>query len=252
MPGHAVLEARDVAVRFGGVVALDGVSLTAREGEICGLIGPNGAGKSTLFDVISGTRRPNQGEVVLGGTTVTARSSAWRARRGVRRTFQRQQVFGWLTVEDNVRVALEWRRAKSPWSDPLGRAERGRRARVDEVVEMCGLEPVRDQYAGALSIGLARMTELARAVVEVPRVLLLDEPTSGLDHEETELLSQVLRNLREQGCAIVLVEHDIEFVMEMSDRVFMLDLGRMLVDGTPAELRDNPVVLAAYGLEQTG
>jgi branched-chain amino acid transport system ATP-binding protein len=251
--GTAVLETRAVSVRFGGVSALDGVDLAFAPSEMCGLIGPNGAGKTTLFDVLSGVRAPASGEVVLDGAAVTGRSATWRARHGLRRTFQRQQTFGALSVADNLLVALEWRGGGGGLAGDLVRLparadhERRRRDRVDEVVEQCDLADVRDVPAGRLPIGRARMVELARAVVDPPRVLLLDEPTSGLEDAEADRLVEVVHDVRDRhGTAVVLVEHDVGLVMRACDRVVVLHLGAVLADGPPAEVRADPAVRAAY------
>ncbi|WAU84029.1 ABC transporter ATP-binding protein [Streptomyces sp. Qhu-G9] len=248
-----VLRADRVRVRFGGVRALDGVSLSLRPGEICGLIGPNGAGKTTLFDVLSGIRRPDEGRVHLGGSDVTRRSPVWRARHGMRRTFQRRQLFGQLTVADNLVVAQEWRGGGGGLPADLLAAptrrtyEKERRARADEVLRACGLDAFGDTYAGALPVGLARMAELARALADPPRVLLLDEPASGMTAEESGRLSAVVRRLATQeGCAVLLVEHNVAFVMELSTRVVVLDLGRVLAEGTAAEVHADHRVRNAY------
>jgi len=248
-----VLEARDLSVTFGGVRAVDSVSLAFPAGEVCGLVGPNGAGKTTLFDCLSGVRRPNSGTVQLRGDDVTGRSATWRARHGVRRTFQRQQVFGRLTVEENVLVALEWRGGGGGLAaDALRlpgrtRKEGARRSEVDGVLERCGLLAVRDSPASRLPIGAARMVELARALVDGPAVLMVDEPTSGLDAQEVARFSEVVHEARQDlGCAVILVEHDVEFVLAMSDRLVVLDQGRVIADGAPDVVRDDPVVRGVY------
>ncbi|MEV5981249.1 ABC transporter ATP-binding protein [Streptomyces sp. NPDC052114] len=256
--GH-VLEAAGVGVRFGGIRALDGVDLAVRPGEVCGLIGPNGAGKTTLFDVLSGIRRPDGGRVLLDGTDVTRRSPVWRARHGMRRTFQRQQLFGQLTVADNLLVAQEWRGGGGGFAADLLAAptrrghEAARRERAAAVLRECGLDTLAGQYAGALPTGLARMVELARAVADPPRVLLLDEPASGMTADEHRYLSAVIRHLAdEEGCAVLLVEHNVAFVMELCARVVVLDLGRVLAQGTAAEVRADPRVRDAYLGTTTG
>jgi branched-chain amino acid transport system ATP-binding protein len=248
-----VLELEEVSVRFGGIAALDGVSLHARAGEVLGLIGPNGAGKTTLFDVISGVRVPDAGRVVLDGNDVSGYTSAARARRGLRRTFQRVQTFGWLTVEDNVLTALEWRGGgggflgdlvASPWRR---RREHERRRLVAETLERCGLTNVKDELAASLPIGIARMVELARAIVDPPRLLLLDEPASGLDEKEAQRLGGVIQDLRaETGCAVLLVEHDAGFVMLHCDRIVVLDRGSVLAAGLPEEIQGDDAVRSAY------
>lgn len=248
-----VLEASGVGVRFGGIHALRGVGLAVRPGEVCGLIGPNGAGKTTLFDVLSGIRRPDDGSVLLDGADVTRRSPVWRARHGMRRTFQRQQLFGQLTVADNLVVAQEWRGGGGGFAADLVAAptrrtyERTRRERADAVLRECGLDALAGEYAGALPVGQARMVELARAVADPPRVLLLDEPASGMTGDERGQLAAVVRHLAdEEGCAVLLVEHNVAFVMELCARVVVLDLGRVLAHGTAAEVRADPKVRDAY------
>jgi branched-chain amino acid transport system ATP-binding protein len=247
------LELRDVRVRFGGIAALDGVDLGVHPGEVCGLIGPNGAGKTTLFDIISGVRPPNSGQVLFDGRDVTAWPAVKRARSGVRRTFQRAQTYGWLSVADNVLAALEWRGGGGGlFADLVGlparrSREAARRTRVDEVLEQCSLTHVRDAPAGSLPIGQARMVELARALVDEPRLLLLDEPTSGLDDHESVRLAERIRALRDSsGTPVLLVEHDVGFVMEVCQRVVVLDRGRVLATGTPDEIQGNAEVRAAY------
>ena len=195
--GTPVLHAVDVSVRFGGVVALHDVSIDARGGEVLGLIGPNGAGKTTLFDALSGIRPPTEGRVFYEGVDITKRSPTWRSRHGIRRTFQRQQMFGWLTVEENVLVALEWRGGGGglladlvALPDPQDGARRPAGPSPTRSLELCGLVELRNEPAGKLPIGRARMVEMARAMVDKPKVLLLDEPTSGLEESDTAVLGE--------------------------------------------------------------
>jgi branched-chain amino acid transport system ATP-binding protein len=253
MATAATLSAADVSVRFGGVAALTSVSLDAHSGEVLGLIGPNGAGKTTLFDVLSGIRPPTTGRIIYEGDDITKRSPTWRSRHGIRRTFQRQQMFGWLSVEDNVLVALEWRGGGGGLVADLAamptrrKRERDRRARTDEVLELCGLLELRDQPAGKLPIGRARMVEMARAIVDEPRVLLLDEPTSGLEESETRSLGESMQRVcKERGCAVILVEHDVGFVMKHCDRIIVLNLGGVIAEGPPDVIRDDTAVQEAY------
>jgi len=248
-----MLRLTDITVRFGGITALDGLSFDARTGEVLGIIGPNGAGKTTLFDVIAGVRQPNEGRVLLAGSDITSKSSTYRARHGLRRTFQRVQAFGWLTVEDNVLAALEWRSGGGGFAADLvsfptrRRRERDRRERVELVLERCGLVAVRRELAGSLPIGVARMVELARAIVDEPKVLLLDEPASGLDETETARLGAQIQSVRtDTGCTILLVEHNAGFVMEQSDRVLVLNLGTLLAEGSPTEVQRDQAVRDAY------
>jgi branched-chain amino acid transport system ATP-binding protein len=249
----AVLAGVDISVRFGGVSAVNQVSIEAKAGQVLGLIGPNGAGKTTLFDALSGIRQPTDGRVFYEGVDITKRSPTWRSRHGIRRTFQRQQMFGWLTVEENVLVALEWRGGGGGLLADLvamptrKHREKARRAQSDEVLELCGLVELRGEPAGKLPIGRARMVEMARALVDKPKVLLLDEPTSGLEVSDTVVLGEaMMRAAREAGCAVVLVEHDVGFVMEHCDRIVALNLGSVLARGTPEEIRQNRAVQDAY------
>jgi ABC-type branched-subunit amino acid transport system ATPase component len=248
-----MLRLSDISVRFGGINALSGLGFDARRGEVLGIIGPNGAGKTTLFDVISGVRAPNEGTVVLAGHDITSTSSTQRARHGLRRTFQRVQAFGWLTVEDNVLAALEWHGGGGGFIADLAyfptrrRREKERRRRVDEVLERCGLTAVRKELAGSLPIGVARMVELARAIVDEPKLLLLDEPASGLDETEIVRLGEQIQAVRDNtGCTVLLVEHNAGFVMQQSDRVVVLSLGTMLAQGLPSEVQRNQAVRDAY------
>jgi branched-chain amino acid transport system ATP-binding protein len=249
----AALAADDISVAFGGIAALSKVSIETPGGEVLGLIGPNGAGKTTLFDVLSGIRAPTSGRVRYLGADITRRSPTWRSRHGIRRTFQRQQMFGWLTVEENVLVALEWRGGGGGLLADLAalpsrrRRERERRTRTDEVLELCGLLELRAQPAGKLPIGRARMVEMARAIVDEPQALLLDEPTSGLEENEARSLGATMQRVcKERGCAVLLVEHDVGFVMEHCDRIVVLNLGEVIAVGSPEEIRDDAAVQEAY------
>ncbi len=235
----SLLETDDVAVRFGGVHALSGVSIQAGEGTVTGLIGPNGAGKTTLFNVISGLQSPTHGRVRLDGKDITGKSVHQRARLGLARTFQRLEVFGSLTVRDNVRVAVEMRR-------------RYTRKRVDadratlELLELTGIAHLAGQRADTLSTGQARLTELARALASRPRLLLLDEPGSGLDSSESESFGRLLVDLASEGLGVLMVEHDMELVMKVCRHIHVLDFGRKIAEGTPEQIRRNPQVQAAY------
>ncbi|WP_067813080.1 ABC transporter ATP-binding protein [Actinomadura kijaniata] len=244
-----MIEVRNVGVRFGGVRALSDVGLTVPRGQTCGVIGPNGAGKTTLFDVVTGLRRPTTGTVLLDGRDVTGLSAVRRSRMGLRRTFQRPQVFGRLTVLDNVLTALEWRGGGGGLAaDLVGwrarrRVERDRRDRARAVLDRCGIADLAGSYAADLPIGRRRMVELARALADDPAVLLLDEPTSGLDEEQAALFASVVASL---DATVLLVEHDVGFVMAACERVVVLDLGKVIADGPPDRVREDPVVRAAY------
>ncbi len=244
-----MLAVQGVSVAFGGVRALSEVSFEVPDGLVCGVIGPKGAGKTTLFDVVTGLRRPDRGRVRVGDEDLTGLSAVRRARRGVRRTFQRPQVFGRLTVADNVLAALDWRGGGGGLLADLAgwparrRLERARRMRVAQVLELCGLSEVRDAYAAALPVGRRRLVELARALADRPRLLLLDEPTSGLDADQSARLAEVVAAL---DTTVLLVEHDMGFVMGVCDRLVVLDLGRVIASGPPEQVRDDPAVRAAY------
>jgi branched-chain amino acid transport system ATP-binding protein len=231
----ASLQVSGVTVSFGGRRALDGVALTAEPGRVTGLIGPNGAGKSTLFDVISGLRRPSSGRVMLGGRDVTGLGPARRSRHGLARTFQQLELFGRLSVRDNLRVAAE-----------LGPQRRHAARVVRDILERLDLTALADQLADALPTGVGRLVEVGRALAARPKVLLLDEPAAGQDTEETERFAALLRTLADDGMTVVLVEHDMGLVMGVCDEVYVLDLGKVIAFGPPDVIRRDDVVLAAY------
>jgi len=247
-----LLDVRGVTVQYGGVVALDGVDFTADERVITGLVGPNGAGKTTLFGVLSGLVRPRGGQVFLAGRDLTRTSPQKRARLGIGRTFQRLELFGELTVREHLVVAarVRERRDRSLWRDLIGRGSRpaaGEDEAVDGILALLGLDDVADQPVTLLPLGTGRIVEIGRALATGPRVVLLDEPTSGLDVHESEQLATALRRARDdRGIAFVLVEHDVELVLDLSEHVTVLDFGRVIATGTPAEIRSSAAVQAAY------
>ncbi|HMG42169.1 MAG TPA: ABC transporter ATP-binding protein [Acidimicrobiales bacterium] len=232
----SALTVRNVTVKFGGHLALDDVALDAAPGQVTGLIGPNGAGKTTMFNVVTGLLVPQRGEVRLGGVDLTQLSPYRRARHGLARTFQRLELFGLLTVRENVQLA-----------ETLG-GRRGRRgaARADELLERVGLDDVADVRADEMPTGKARLVELARALATRPRVLLLDEPASGLDEGETEALGELLAAIAQDGVAVVLVEHDVQLVMRACHDVHVLDFGSIIARGTPDQVQRDQAVLDAY------
>jgi branched-chain amino acid transport system ATP-binding protein len=234
-----LLAAHEVTVRFGGHTALDSVSLSVPAGAIVGLIGPNGAGKTTLFNVFCGMEAADRGRVVLNGIDLVNSAPHDRAQRGLARTFQRIELFGSLTARENLLVAAEIRRR---WGGSGASASQ----RVDDAVKLTGMSRFADRQADVLTTGQARLVELARAVVTQPRVLLLDEPASGLDAKETEHFADVLRTLAAQGIAILLVEHDIPLVMQLCERVTVLEYGRVIAEGTAAQVQADQAVVDAY------
>jgi branched-chain amino acid transport system ATP-binding protein len=235
-----LLQVDDITVRFGGVTALSDVQLDAEQGSITGLIGPNGAGKTTLFNVITGLQEPTSGKVTIDDKDVTSMGTHRRARMGVARTFQRLEVFGSLTARENVLVAAEIRKR---WAKDRSA---NCRAAAAELLERVGISHVAEERVDALSTGYARLVELARALATQPRLLLLDEPGSGLDSQETEVFGDLLLELARDGLTILLVEHDVELVMRVCDRIHVLDFGRKIAVGSPAEIQADPQVQAAY------
>jgi branched-chain amino acid transport system ATP-binding protein len=246
-----ILEARDLTVRFGGVSALAGVSFQVAPGTVTSLIGPNGAGKTTAFNVITGFQRPTQGTVRHDGETITG----WRphriAARGLVRTFQKTSVFGGLTVRENVLTGLHLRGRVGVAAALLARArvraeEERLAGEADRVIDFVGLGARRDELASGLSYGDQRLLELAVALAAGPRLLLLDEPASGMTASEKATVAGLIGRIREQGVTVFLVEHDMRLVMGISDRVLVLNYGRLIADGDPAAVQRDPEVVRAY------
>lgn len=228
-----------VTVRFGGLRALSEASLDVAPRTITGLIGPNGAGKTTMFNVITGLQPPTEGTVTLDGRDITRVKPHKRARLGMARTFQRLETFASLSARDNVLVAAEMRRG---WSrerfDPAELA--------DGLIERIGLGAAANTPVGSLPTGTARLVELARALASKPKVLLLDEPSSGLNEDETDAMGELLQELAADGLGVLLVEHDMRMVMEVCEFIHVLDFGQIIARGTPAQVRRDPAVQAAY------
>jgi branched-chain amino acid transport system ATP-binding protein len=248
----ATLELRDIGVRFGEFDAVDGVSLSVHAGEVVGLIGPNGAGKTVTFNVVTGLQPATRGQVLLGGVDVTRTPAHVRTAMGLARTFQVVQLFAGMSVLENLMVAAHRFTHAGVVTDALRLPGRRRslasaRERASAVLAFLGLSHLADVEVSSLPVGQARLVELARALCLKPKVLLLDEPASGLDpgetHEFVALLAEVRATL---GCAMLLVEHDMGVVMPLCDHLVVMNFGRVLAQGTPAEVRDDPEVRTAY------
>jgi branched-chain amino acid transport system ATP-binding protein len=246
----AVLKAHAVTKRFAGIVALHDVNIEIGEGERVGLIGPNGAGKTTFFNCILGVLRADGGRVELSGRDISDLPVHRRAQLGIGRTFQRIELFADSTVRDHLLIAERTRRGDGRlWKDllGLGRPSAAEVARADEVLELLGLVDLADEPIERLSLGQCRLVEVGRALMTDPKLLLLDEPSSGLDRAETATLAQTLREVQaDKGFAILLVEHDVELVASFTTRAYVLDFGRLLIDGPTNEVLGSREVRAAY------
>ncbi|WP_244930868.1 ABC transporter ATP-binding protein [Nocardioides sp. W7] len=241
-----LLETRGITVRFGGNTAVDDVSLSVEPGCVTGLIGPNGAGKTTLFNTVTGMQRPTSGRVILDGVDITGRPVAKRASLGIARTFQRLELFLSLSVRDNVRVAGDIVRSGRRWRGGGIGGGYDVEAETDRLLELTGLTPIADMEVSAIPTGRARVVEVARALMTNPRLLLLDEPASGQTEHETEEFAEMLAGLAATGLGICLVEHDLPLVMKLCSTIHVLDQGRLIASGTPAEVQSSPEVVAAY------
>ncbi|HVM40308.1 MAG TPA: ABC transporter ATP-binding protein [Acidimicrobiia bacterium] len=244
------LEARSIRKSFGGVTALIDVSMVVAPGETVGLIGPNGAGKTTLFDCLSGVQRPDGGRVSMAGRDVTHLPVHRRARLGLGRTFQRVELFPGLTVRQHLLLAERVRTGEGGlWGDLRGQglASRSEQATVEAMIGLVGLDGAADALVESLDLGHRRLVELARALVGRPTVLLLDEPSSGLDHVETQAMVATLDAVRrERGTAVVLVEHDLDMVTTVAERLYVLDHGVVIAHGEPERVFAEPGVRTAY------
>lgn len=235
----SLLETEGVSVHFGGNAALDDVTIDIPPGQVTGLIGPNGAGKTTLFNVIVGMQSPTTGRVVLDGRDVTRKPPNVLAGLGMARTFQRLELFVSLSVRDNLRVAGDVMRARRDRSFDVDRE-------TDRILETIGLSDIADLEVTAVPTGQARMVEVGRALMTRPSVLLLDEPVAGQSETETAQFAELLQRLCDDGLAICLVEHDLELVMKACSTIHVLDRGRLVTSGSPAEVRASPEVTEAY------
>lgn len=246
-----MLEVQGITQRFGGITALEDISFTVKRGDITGVIGPNGAGKTTLFNIITGLYSQTAGSVTLNGTDISRLPAERLAAKGLVRTFQNIELFGTMTVLENVMLGLHTRSSsgifacmgKMPWH----LAEEKRiRAEALQWLEFCGIADLAGQAAANLPFGKGRFLEIARAMAVKPAIMLMDEPAAGLNNRETNVLAELIAKIRDTGVTVVLVEHDMELVMEICDRIVVLNLGRLLAEGSPREIQENPAVIAAY------
>ncbi|KKO63482.1 Lipopolysaccharide export system ATP-binding protein LptB [Janthinobacterium sp. KBS0711] len=246
-----MLTINNLSKSFGGVHAVQDVSFTVKEGNIHSVIGPNGAGKTTLFNLITGVYTPTKGEILLNGENVAAMSPDALARRGMSRTFQNLQVCMNMTAIDNVMVGAHLRLNQNLFASMLRlpsvrRADAACRDEAAGLMEFVGVGRHIDDEAGQMSYGALKRLEIARALAAKPKVLLLDEPAAGLNHTETGEIETLIRKVAQSGVTVVLVEHDMKLVMNLSDHILVLDYGKKLAEGTAAEVRANPDVVAAY------
>jgi len=246
-----ILSVCNLSKSFGGVRAVREVGINARRAEVLGLIGPNGAGKTTLFNLVSGLIRPDKGRIEFKGRNITRVPAHRITAMGIARTFQNVRIFEGMSVLDNVMVGMHSRTRSGFVSAALKlpterREERKVRRRCRVLLERVGLEDRMDEPASGLPFGLLRHLEIARALASQPEALLLDEPAAGLNQAETNELAELIRSIKDDGLSVILVEHDMRLVMEVSDRVAVLDQGEKIAEGEPREVQNDPRVVAAY------
>jgi len=249
--GDVLLEVDDVTLRFGGVVALNGVSFSLRRGEIFGLIGPNGAGKTTCFNAMTGVYRPTSGAIRFNGQSIVGKKKHEITRGGIARTFQNVRLFPEMTALENVMVGADAHHKTSVIAALFRlprhwREERAARERSMELLRFVGIGNRAGEVSRNLSYGEQRRLEIARALATNPILLCLDEPAAGFNPAEKEELLKLIRKIRDTGVTLLLIEHDMRLVMGVTDRIVVLEFGKKIAEGTPAEVRDNPAVIAAY------
>jgi ABC-type branched-subunit amino acid transport system ATPase component len=241
-----MLEVRGLTKRFGGLTAVSKLDFDLRQGEILGLIGPNGAGKTTTFNIIAGTYSADEGEIRFAGAPILGLPPHEIARRGIMRTFQHNRPFGGMPVVENVMVGAHTRFRRNPFSKHASREEREQRARAEELIDFVGLAGLRDADVGTLSFGQGRLLEIARALAGEPRAILFDEPAAGLTAAELDRLSAIVRGIAERGIAVLLIEHDMRFLLPLASRIVVLNFGQRIADGSPDEVRSQRAVMDAY------
>jgi ABC-type branched-subunit amino acid transport system ATPase component len=241
-----VLEVRNLSKRFGGLTAVSGLDFDVREGEILGVIGPNGAGKSTTFNIIAGAYPASGGDVRFAGESILGLPPHKIAARGVMRTFQHNRPFAGMSVADNVLVGAHTRFGFNVFGKKSLLHEKANRARAEELMEFVGLGELRQADVATLSFGQGRLLEIARGLAGEPRLMLFDEPAAGLTPAELTRVSGVIRGIAERGIAVLLIEHDMHFLLPLAHRVVVLNFGAKIADGLPEEVRSNPAVTDAY------
>jgi len=242
----SILQVRNLTKRFGGLTAVSELGFEVREGEILGLIGPNGAGKSTTFNLIAGAYAPDTGEIHFLGEPLSGRRPHEIARRGIMRTFQHNRPFEGMSVLENVLVGAHLRFESNPFSRSASREETEQRRRAEELVAFVGLGELRDAPVDRLSFGQGRLLEIARALAGEPKLLLFDEPAAGLTLAEAGRIAAVIRGIAAHGIAVLLIEHDMHFLLPLAHRVVVLNFGAKIAEGTPGEVRSHPAVVDAY------